>query len=169
MTRCVLGTIALGLVVGCSASTRPTDVAKVAIATAERGIPTCTLAPPTRLQDGIVFIEPGEVVCVRLELNGATATPAEIVGSRELGDVLVLSSWANPGAGTFLSVHNPFGTSLKYRAGLLVPGEQQFRATSSCPVLSKRFALEHWPHPIHALALTDFRVMPEGDDSMVCE
>lgn len=169
MTQRVPGTMALALAVACSSAGGPLDAAKAGVEVAEDGVPTCVLAPSTRLDDGVVFIEPGEVVCVRLELNGGKATPAEIVGSREIGDVLVLKSWTSPDAETFLSVHNPFGTSLKYRAGLLIPGEKQFRATSSCAVPSERFALEHWPYPIAALALTDLRVLPEDDDSMVCE
>jgi hypothetical protein len=165
----VLWAITLSLAVACSSSTGPSNVAEVGVAIAEDGVPTCTVAPSTRLYDGIIFIEPGEVVCARLELNGGVAIPAEIVGSRESGNVLVLKSWTSAGAETFLSVHNPFRASLKYRAGLLIPGEQQFRPTSSCTVLSERFALEHWPYSIAALALTDFRVLPEGDESMVCE
>ncbi len=129
----------------------------------------CALAPSTRLDRGIVFIEPGEVVCVLLERNGAIATPVKLVGSREVGDVLVLKSWRSEDANTFLSVHNPFDAGLKYRADFLVPGEQQFRATSSCTVMSERFSLEHWPHSVAALALTDFKISPAGDESVVCD
>jgi hypothetical protein len=66
----------------------------------------------------------------------------------------------------FLTVHNPFPEQIKYRAGMLIPGEPHFRKTSSCPVLSNRMSLEHWPHPIVALVLTDFRFAP-GDN--VCD
>jgi len=148
---------------------QPADVGKVAVTAAEEGVPTCNLAPATRLDGKIVFIVPGEVVCVRLERKGSIATPVELVGSRETGDVLILKSWASAGVDTFLTVHNPFDSNLKYRAGLLIPGEEQFRATSSCTVLSERFSLEHWPHSIAALALTDFRLSPKGDESVVCE
>ncbi len=167
--RCIAVLLLAATTLACMTSEPHDEVERAAVATAEDGIPDCTLAPADRLGDGVVFIVPGEVVCVRLESDGSVAKPVELVATEDIGDILVLQSSLIEGAGTFLSVHNPFGSSLKYRAGLLVPGEQQFRATSSCTVLSKRFSMEHWPYAVAALALTDFQVLPEGDDSMVCE
>jgi len=168
VVRQVVLALAVCAVCACAPSSHRGDSGGASTAAAAADSPTCGTAPHTRLQSGVVFVHPGETVCVRLEVDGDTAIPAELVGSRNMGRVLVLESRAE-GPDVFLTVHNPLDRALQYRAGMLLPGEQQFLSTTSCSVLSERMALEHWPHPIDVLALTDFDLLPAGDESMVCK
>jgi hypothetical protein len=95
---------------------------------------------------------------------------AEAVGA------FVFRFWNEPGTNdVFLSINNPFSQNVKYRAGMLLPGELRYRYTSSCPVLSgsenpDRGTLEHWPHPIEVLVLTEFRLVADGTkEATLCE
>ena len=69
----------------------------------------------------------------------------------------------------FLAIYNPFSRSLKYRAGVVLPGEVQPRDTSSCPVAGDyRQTRGHWPHPVDEILLTDFRLLADGA-ALTCE
>lgn len=69
----------------------------------------------------------------------------------------------------FLPIRNPYPRYLKYRAGEVLPGEVRPRDTKSCPVLSDyRPTIEHWPHLVDEILLTDFRLLPEGT-ALACE
>ena len=70
-------------------------------------------------------------------------------------DTLVIRPWLENGSATFLTLHNPLKTYLRYAAYMNVAGRPR-EYTSSCPVLSERLAIEHWPYAIEALELRNF-------------
>jgi hypothetical protein len=140
---------------------------RAAIASAEGGPLACGPAREEALADGVVRIRPGQALCVKLEVSGSTVTPVAVV-SGDPADNLFLNCWQDS-SGVVLNVQNPLTATLKYRAGMRLPGETGYRRTSSCSVPSDRSVMEHWPHDIDELALTDFRVLPDSDESMVCD
>jgi hypothetical protein len=156
--------VALVAASACAASPHsPFETARhAAIEATEAPVPRCGPARADALRDGVVTIRPGETVCVAAVATGDVVDPVGVVTSD--GDAtarIVLRSWRK-GDGVFLTIHNPFSRFLKYRAGMLLPGEARHRATSSCPVLGNRLSLEHWPHPVDEISLAGFRLLPDG-------
>ena len=119
------------------------------------------------LEDGVVFMRPGAVACLELapqesglNIVGIAAAPGP--------SVAVFRSWTETSSpDVYVSIRNPFDQHLKYRAGMQLPGEEGFRATSSCPVMPGGASFEHWPHSIDALAFTGF-ILLEDSDGLVC-
>ena len=143
-------------------------VEKAATKAVEDGPPACEAGHDDALKDGVVTIHPGETICVDLELRGKKVVPVAVVSVASPGKTLILKVWHEPGKpDTLLSVHNPFDAFLRYEAHMLVRGQAEAEYTSSCPVLSKRLGLEHWPYEIKELTLSGFKVLPETGD-MVC-
>lgn len=142
------------LAAGCAA-TPYTTAASAAVEAVEAGVPACEPGHEGALSNGVVTIRPGETICLAMREDGSTPRPTGVVATGSgSASTIVLRSWQS-GEGVFLTAHNPFPEQVKYRAGVLIPGEQHFRRTSSCPVLSNHMSLEHWPHPIVALVLAD--------------
>jgi len=143
------------------AETPLTRAAKAAIKDLEAGIPRCESGHEHALSGGIVTIRPGETICLGMREEGSALLPTQVVAPPvDPARTIILRSWRD-GNDTFLTVHNPFPEQIKYRAGILLPGEQRHRKTSSCPVPSGRSSLEHWPHPIVEFLLTDFHFAPD--------
>jgi hypothetical protein len=67
------------------------------------------------------------------------------------------------GGGMLLSIANGYGSALVYRATMWVEGKAQ--PTDVCLVLPKRSGIEHWPHRIDRIVLSDlhFMLWMEGD------
>lgn len=64
-----------------------------------------------------------------------------------------------------LTVENGYEGTLSYTAAMMVIGERggQWVRTSVCSVPPGIFGLEHWPHAIVALSLSDFQLGPKGE------
>jgi len=140
-------------------------VEKAGIKTAEDGVPACEAGHDKALKDGVITIRPGETICVDLQLRGKKVVPMAIVSVASPGKTLILKAWNEPGKpDTLLSLHNPLDAFLRYEAHMLVRGHTEAEYTSSCPVLSGRFGLEHWPYAIKELTLSGFKVIPESDN-----
>lgn len=129
----------------------------------------CTVSDPdTRLANGAVVIQSGETLCVDLKPSGQTVA-IEALASTVGPTTLIVRMTSDPSTSSvFLSLYNPFPKPLKYQAGMNLPGEDSFHATSSCPVAAGGGGAEHWPHRIEQLILTDFRLL-EADDKMACD
>jgi hypothetical protein len=141
---------------------------RVALRTAGETIPLCQPNLGGNLENGEITIHSGETVCVRLVAQGAGVTPTSVVSKKE-PDVLVLRMWQEPGSSdTFLSIHNPLQRFLSYKAFLQRPETDSWEYTSSCPVLSHRSGIEHWPYSLSSLKLTAFSPLPESDQ-ITCE
>jgi len=153
----------LTLALGCAGSTsEPVRVASEAAKSA-----VCSVdGVATQLHDGVAFLQPGFTGCLQVQIDGDRLVPIAFV-SEATDETLVLKAWAS-GDSVYLSVTNPFSSHVKYRAGMLLPGEERFRSTSSCPVIGGGGAFEHWPHPIEALAFRDFVLLGDGAQ-MVCD
>ena len=123
------------------------------------------------LENGLVVIRPGESICIAATSWGNVVTPVRVVTSAETEGAarpLILRSWRD-GSDVHLTIRNPYGRYLKYRAGVMLPGEVRPRETKTCPALSDyRATLEHWPHLVDEILLTDFRLLPEGA-ALACE
>ena len=90
--------------------------------------------------------------------NQAHETPA---CRTDRPDALVVSARLQDGR-TFLTLVNPMGDLLRYKAWMRRAGSGRFDYTSSCPVLSKhRLAFEDWPFAIDELVLAGFELEPE--------
>lgn len=149
------------------------------------GMPDCAASDPAAIvAPGVASIEPGQTLCLSFELDGGYFVPQV---ARELAAGVVVLSFsssaeaeaeteaekagANAGAGegsAQLTVFNPFRGMLKYRAGIRVPGDPNYYATSSCPVMGGGFGSELWPHPVDEILVAQFHVLPEGG-ALVCE
>jgi hypothetical protein len=68
-----------------------------------------------------------------------------------------------------LNARSAFPITLKYDAVMFVPAQDGMRPqdTSSCPIFSGISGIEHWPHPIGMIVLTNFRIQPQN--RTVCE
>ena len=70
-----------------------------------------------------------------------------------------------------LTVENGYEGMLTYEAAMMIIGEQggQWVRTSVCTVPPGIYTLEHWPHAIVALSLSNIRVGPKGEvGEVVC-
>lgn len=63
---------------------------------------------------------------------------------------------------TILLVENGYGRRIDYRAIMQVPGASGPQATTGCQVLPNLNGIEHWPHAIGVITLSDFHVAPDG-------
>lgn len=158
--------LALVLAAGCAATPAVSGpqgtAANAGIKAVQAGVPFCESGHGGALADGIVAIHPGETICLEMRADGSAMVATRVVDSPiDAATTIVLRSWRE-GNDVFLTVHNPFPKDIKYRAGMLLPGEARHRKTSSCPVLSRRMSLEHWPHPIDEILMTDFHFAPDG-------
>jgi hypothetical protein len=154
------------LVAGCT-STLPDNLERAMLETAEGPKPTCESGHDAALNGGVITISPGQVVCVQLRIEGDTIVPVSIVSAANPETTLVLRSWIDAeSSDTFLTLHNPLDLLLRYEASMLRADASQAEYTSSCPVLSRRVSIEHWPYPIQELRIGKFSVEPEmvGDD-----
>ncbi len=69
---------------------------------------------------------------------------------------------------TVLLVENGYGRRFDYRAVMQVPGAEQPEYTTTCELIPEFMVLEHWPHAIGAITLSDFRSVPVSR-SIVCD
>lgn len=70
-----------------------------------------------------------------------------------------------------LTVENGYEGVLTYEAAMMIIGERgaQWVRTSVCTVPPGIYTLEHWPHAIVALSLSNFRIGPKGEvGEVVC-
>jgi hypothetical protein len=70
-----------------------------------------------------------------------------------------------------LTVENGYEGALNYRAAMMVvgPNGAQWAATSVCTVGPGIYSVEHWPHPIVAVALGEFEIAPKDQPvEVVC-
>ena len=158
--------VLLALSACATSSQAPVDrAARAATEAVKNDVPECGPAQDDTLEDGLVVIRPGETLCIAATSQGDVVVPVRVVTTIEgPGRPIVLRSWRE-GSDVFLTIRNPYSRYLKYRAGIVLPGEVRPRNTSSCPVLSDyRPTLEHWPHLVDEILLTDFRLLAEGAD-----
>jgi hypothetical protein len=167
--------IALLLAVSACATSSPRKpverAARAATDAAEEGPPECGAPRADTLEDGLVVIRPGETICVAVTSWKDVVTPVRVVSSTATDGAarpIILRSWRD-GSDVYLTIRNPYARYLKYRAAVVLPGEVRPRDTKTCAVLTDyRPTLEHWPHAIDEILLTDFRLLPEGA-ALACE
>jgi hypothetical protein len=153
------------LIAGCTATP---NLERVALQSAQEPPPECQLGREAALIKDVVTVRPGETICISVEVRGNRIVPLK-VESAATQSTIVFKAWRD-GNDTFLRVQNPLSTYLRYEAAMARADRAfQLEYTSTCPVLSGgRFALEHWPYPIAAFALSSFTAMPESDQ-MECK
>jgi len=157
-----LAAIAIALA-GC-ASSLPANLERAMLDAAEAPRPACQSGHDAALRDGVVTIRPGQTVCVQLRLDGSVVVPETIVSVADPESTLILKAWLDAdNSDTFLTLHNPLDVFLRYEASMLVPSASRHEYTSSCPVLSRRLSMEHWPYPIDELTLRHFSAEPESE------
>jgi len=150
---------------GCATTSREETAGNAAISAYKAGVPSCESGHADSFTDGVVAIRPGETICLAFQEDASGITLTGVVESTsDVGAIMVLKAWSE-GSDVFLTVQNPFSKDIKYRAGMRLPGEERARKTSSCPVRSGIMTLEHWPHPIDEILLTDFHF----DTKRICE
>lgn len=162
--------VLLAFISGCvSAPTPKSNLEQIALDTANDPRPSCEPGHEGALANRAITIRPGEVICFNVRSEGNTLIPTEIVSTDAPERAVVLKLWLDPTTGdAVLTVHNPLSAFLRYQAYMFRPGATQREYTSSCPVLSKRMSLEHWPYPIAALTLSHFTTEPESK-SITCK
>jgi hypothetical protein len=67
-----------------------------------------------------------------------------------------------PLMGTTMSVTNNSPVDYAYRATLLMPGGKAGAAKLCAVPANGRLAIEHWPRPVAAVRLSDFKPAPAG-------
>jgi hypothetical protein len=159
--------LSLAFLTGCASA--PATFEQIGVREAGKAPPTCERGHESSLSGGTVTIRPGETICLTIQAQGDLVVPTAIVDTANPADTLILKFWQEPGTTDMvLTVHNPLPTFFQYKAYMLRPGTAGYEYTSSCPVLSKRLGIEHWPHTISALRLSDFASLPDSD-SMTCQ
>ena len=116
----------------------------------------------TMLQDGTLFISPGDTVCLEVQPRGGDLT---LVGLTEaLGSTTI--SIRTEVRSTFVSVfiRNPFNQNLNYRTGIQRPGNSEFVVVVSCTVGAGLGNHVTMPPPVQALSFTDFRFLGKGEE-----
>jgi hypothetical protein len=140
-----------------------TNFERIGLDAAKAPRPSCEQGREGALANGAITIRPGETVCFTVRAEGNSIAPSEVVASDSPDSTVVLSFWLDPTTSdAVLTIYNPLGEFLIYRAHMLLPGATQLEYTSSCPVLSKRMGIEHWPYPIAELTLSSFETAPDS-------
>jgi hypothetical protein len=112
---------------------------------------------------GNVLLFPGEAVVVALDdVNGQlqprlVASGAAVKGHALKPGELSFSFDIRP-EGSILRTESAHPSAIHYGAMMVGP-DNRSQPTSICPVRSGKFVLEHWPHPIVQLALSNFRAV----------
>jgi len=163
----LLAILSLSLLTGCASA--PATFEQIGLREAGEAPPTCERGHESSLTGASVTIRPGETICLTIKTKDKSVVPTAVVATANPENTLILKFWQEPGTTNMvLTVHNPLGTFFRYRAHMLRPGSANYEYTSSCPVLSKRLGIEHWPHAISELRLSDFASLPESE-TMTCQ
>lgn len=156
----LLGLLLLALTVGC-ASNSTSNFERIGVRVGGEQRPTCEPGHEDALSNGAITILPGQTICVTVQVHGNSVVPLSVVSSEDPGNTLILKFWQESSTNDMvLTVHNPLATFLRYRAYMILPGSSRPVYTTSCPVLSKRFGLEHWPHAISLITVENFESLP---------
>lgn len=121
--------------------------------------------------DGFVAIFPGVTLYIAGEVVDGKIVNLRAVDKQEQPvNVIELRMYQEEGKpDTFLTVTNYFQEIIKYRAGMMLPTSDEVRRTSSCAVMSGPISIEHWPHAVFQLLLTDFHVVDATEGQIRCE
>jgi hypothetical protein len=152
------------LLSGCAAKPEQSLMEEVALREVPEPRPKCQEGHGLALDEGIITIRPGEVLCITLRAEGDKVIPVAVTTTDDPNTTLIVRAWHEPGKpDTFMLLHNPLGAFLRYEATMFLPGRSQGEYTSSCPVLSRRMAFEHWPYQISSLKLGKFSLEPDSE------
>lgn len=163
----LIALISLALLTGCASA--PATFEQIGVREAGEAPPPCEPGHEDSLSGGAVTIRPGETICLTIQAQDNSVVPVAVVATANPENTLILKFWQEPGTTDMvLTVHNPLPTFFRYKAHMLRPGSSVYEYTSSCPVLSKRLGIEHWPHAITVLKLSDFSSFPDSD-TMTCQ
>ena len=147
----------------------PATIEQIGVRDSGEVHPPCEPGHENSLSGGSVTIRPGETICLTIQVQDSSVVPVAVVTTANPQNTLILQFRQRPGTSDMvLTVHNPLPTFFRYKAHMLLPGSAGYEYTSSCPVLSKRQGIEHWPHAITALRLSDFSSLPELG-TMTCQ
>jgi hypothetical protein len=147
-----------------SAPASKTEQSNAAILrTFKQAPPACESGHADALVDGKLTIKVGDTICLRVKQNGNEIEPLSVATSATDGDTIVLKFWQIAETkGMALQVYSPFDKLFRYQALMLLPGESNYRATSTCSVLAKLSSIEQWDHPIKELKLANFKLLPDA-------
>jgi hypothetical protein len=117
------------------------------------------------------MLAPGERLCIVGTAKGTdladltlSKDPVPLDGA---SDRLVSAEMRILPMGAVLLVKNHHGKLLHYRALMVVPGKGP-QPTSICPVRPHLMGLEHWPHPLDAIAIGDL-ALHEASENIGCK
>ena len=127
----------------------------------------CKPGRESALADGRVTIRPGETLCVRLRAGDRQVAAEAVVSAADAAGALVVEL-SEQGGNTMLTLKNPLGGTLRYRARLASPARPEGMSTSTCPVMAHLTNFETWPGSVGAIVLSDFELLPEGG-KVVCQ
>src|SRR5262245_18724381 len=99
--------------------------ARAATHATDEGPPECGAPNADTLEDGLVVIRPGQTICIAATSWGNVVTLVRVVPSSSTDGAarpIILRSWRD-GSDVFLTIRNPYSRYLKYRAGVVLPGE----------------------------------------------
>lgn len=113
---------------------------------------------------GALIIFPGEHFAVEFSSGDGQL---QLVQAKPISDAtaaLMELKFSATDSGMILTVMNPLSQDIKYDAVMKAP-DDKLVYTSSCPVRAGLSTFESWPHAIKFLALSNFRLLKEGDDT----
>ena len=126
--------------------------------------PTCSA--DVQIRGPVVSIFPGQTVCLSFELESGYLVPHAT--PEPYADSVVLRRHESAGgAEPRMAVFNPFALPIKYRAGMRVPDEPRYLATSSCSVIPGGVSSELWWHEIEEIVVANFHFL-EDPEAMIC-
>jgi len=121
------------------------------------------------IADDNIMLFPGEAAIVRLTDRGARLVPVLVVGGaaarREPADGEIRFTFDERDGQAYMRVDSRHARPVHYGAVMVTPDGKPNR-TSVCTLVSDRFVMEHWPHPIVQLAVSNF--VEQADDAVVC-
>lgn len=95
--------------------------------------------------------------------------PADALAPFPEGTLIVSYGQRGRAPSTFLTLTQNLPKTVKLDAlmAIIRPNAYEFRPTSTCPLISKVYSFESWPHPIGPMMLKNIRFQPDGN-GMVC-
>lgn len=123
---------------------------------------------PWIAQDNLMIFA-GEAAIIRLETREGRLVPVLVEGGagarREPAEGEIRVVFTETDGQAYMEVKSRHPRPVHYSAVMVTPDGKPSR-TSVCTLTNGRFVMEHWPHPIVQLALSNF--VEQAEDAVVC-
>ncbi len=120
---------------------------------------------PVLVNNKLISVFPGETVFIEASVTGKEIKLERAVAINEHPERTLVFKFTqvDKQKDMMLEVSNPFPEVIKFKMGFMKVDSSKIYGTTSCPVPEKLSLLEHWPHPIFQILLTQAKILDKRD------